>query len=487
MKIEVLLRWLSLIMGLVAADFALALADDAPPPLLADAANRNDSAALLALLNQGADVHATLSDGTTALHWAAYHENARLVDALIAAGAKVDASNRYGVAPLSIACQNGNATIVEALLDAGADANTMLPGGELALMTAARTGRVGPILSLIAHGGDVDAKLQGGQTATMWAAAEGNVDAVRTLIDAGADFRTPLESGFTPLFFAARNGKANVVDCLLSIGLDVNDTMQPKRQAAGGPPAGTSALMLAVENGHIDLAIQLLEAGADANDDRIGYTPLHAITWLRKPTRGDGPPPPVGSGTATSLELVRALVSHGANVDAEHAKRRTNRDALNRTDATPLLLAAEAGDLPLVQLLVELGADACRTNIDRCTPLLAAAGVGVLSDGDESAGTEDDAIQTVEYLLQHKADINAVDKNGNSAMHGAAYKSWPKLVQVLADNGAEPKVWDRKNNRGWTPLLIAQGNRPGNFRPSAETEAAVRRLLTNGNRTANPL
>ncbi len=187
--------------------------------------------------------------------------------------------------------------------------------------------------------------------------------------------------------------------------------------------------------------------------------------------------PPIGSGKLNSLEFVRQLVAHGADVNAQYGKRRAGNGQLNRTGATPFLLAAETGDLPLMRLLVELGADPLLPNADHCTPLLVAAGVGVLSNGDESAGTEDDAIEAVQLLLELGADINAVDDHGNSAMHGAAYKSWTKLVQCLADNGADIHVWHQKNNRGWTPLLIAQGHRPGNFRPSAETVDAVQRVI----------
>ena len=152
-------------------------------------------------------------------------------------------------------------------------------------------------------------------------------------------------------------------------------------------------------------------------------------------------------------------------------------DLLYRTDATPFLLAAETADLPLMRLLLELGADPKLVNRDNCTPLLAAAGVGVLGNGEEAAGTEEEAIAAVRMLLEIGADINAIDDRGNSAMHGAAYKSWTKLVQFLADNGADVNVWNRKNKRGWTPVLIAQGHRPGNFRPSPETMAAIEQVM----------
>jgi ankyrin repeat protein len=108
----------------------------------------------------------------------------------------------------------------------------------------------------------------------------------------------------------------------------------------------------------------------------------------------------------------------------------------------------------------------------------------VLGDGEDAAGTEEEAIEVVRLLLDLGADINAVEDHGESAMHGAAYASRAKLVQFLADHGADTSVWNRKNERGWTPLMIAQGRRPGNFRPSAETIAAIRRVMQSAGETA---
>ncbi|MEO8268927.1 MAG: ankyrin repeat domain-containing protein, partial [Aureliella sp.] len=222
---------------------------------------------------------------------------------------------------------------------------------------------------------------------------------------------------------------------------------------------------------------QLLDAAADANDSRCGFTALHAMTWVRQPIRGDGDPPPIGSGTLTSLDLVRALVAKGADVNARYGEFKPAVGRLNYRGATPFLMAAESADVPLLRLLLELGADPMLGNVDNCTPLLAAAGVGVLSDGDESAGTQEEAIAAVELLLELGCDVNAIDDNGNSVMHGAAYKSWSKLIRLLTEQGADKSAWNRKNKLGWTPLLIAEGHRPGNFRPSPDTVAAVEQAL----------
>lgn len=445
--------------------------------LLADAAQQKDRATVRILLEQRVPLNVPQADGMTAIHWSVYHDDLQTAKLLLAAGADVAVKNRYQVTPLSLACRNGSTVLTRLLLDAGADPNATLRGGETALMTAARTGRLGPVGALLAHGADVNAKEGKGQTALMWAAADGHAAVVDSLIEADADFRTPLKSGFTPLFFAVREGRTDVVLRLLESGANVNDAMKPEQTAGKGPRTGTSALILAVENGHLNLAATLLEAGADPNDRRCGFTALHAITWVRKPIRGDGDPPPVGSGNLSSLEFVRKLVAHGADVNAQHRKQSVKGGQLNRTDATSFLLAAEAADVPLMRLLVQLGADALLPNADNCGPLLAAAGVGVLSDGDETAGTEDQAIEAVRLLLELGADINAVDDAGKSAMHGAAYKSRPELVRFLDDHGADMSVWNRKSKRGWTPLQIAQGHRPGNFRPSPETVQAIQQLM----------
>src|SRR5262249_61412329 len=81
-------------------------------------------------------------------------------------------------------------------------------------------------------------------------------------------------------------------------------------------------------------------------------------------------------------------------------------------------------------------------------------------------------------LLKPGADVTAVDDSGETAMHGAAYRNHPKVVQLLADKGAKVAVWNRKNRTGLTPVVIAEGHRPGlNFRPSPETVAALHRVM----------
>jgi ankyrin repeat protein len=440
---------------------------------LADAVEERDAAGVRALIEQGADVNLPQTDGMTALHWAVRLDDVELAKALVRAGADVKATNRYGVTPLSLASTNGNAAMVELLLDAGADPNTALPGGETALMTAARTGKIGAVKALLSRGADVNAKESGqGQTAIMWAAAEGHTEVVEALIEAGADFRTPLDSGFTPLFFAVREGRIGVVRALLKAGADVNETMQPRTRRTRVRP-GTSALLLAAANAHFELGAILLEAGADPNADLPGYTVLHAMASVRNPGIGDNDPPPEGSGNMSSLEFVRKLAKHGANLNARMTKQiNLGNTRLNKLGATPFFLASQSADAELMRTLAELSADPLLTNEDNSTPLMAVTGIGTRSPG-EDAGTEDEVLEAAQLALDLGNDINAVDNHGETAMHGAAYKNLPKVVEFLAEKGARIEIWNRKNEFGWTRLTIADGYRFGNFKPSPVTVDAI--------------
>ena len=363
---------------------------------LADAAKKLDKATVRALIDQHVDVNASQVDGTTALHWAAERDDLETAAMLIRAGANVSAANRYGVTPLSLACTNGSGPMIQFLLKAGADPNSVLPGGETPLMTASRTGKVEAVKALLAAGADVHAKEpKRGQTALMWAAAEGHAGVVETLIKAGADFRYRLSTGFTPFLFAVREGRTDVVRTLLKAGADVNETVQTDQASgprpasgAGVPRPGNSALHLAVVNGHFELAAMLLDAGADPNAAGVGYTPLHIITIVRKPGGGDNDPAPRGSGTMTSLELVKKFAKHGANLNARMTRRvNMGLTGLNTLGATPFLMAARSGDAELMRTLAALGADPLIPNADNATPLIVAAGLGTRSPG-EDAGTE---------------------------------------------------------------------------------------------------
>ncbi len=458
-------------LGLVASGVAASLAD---------AAEQRDQAGVREQLQAGVDVNAAQVDGTTALHWAVYNDDADIVALLVRAGADVNAVNRYGVPPLVEACTNGNPAIVKLLLEARADANTTMKGGETVLMLAARSGNVEAVKALLARGTTPNARERLGQTALMWAAAEGHAGVVRALLEAGANLNASIDSGSTAFFFAVREGRLDVVREFLAEGIDVNSMLRGTNSRKRSRT--TSPLLLAVQNGHYELTIALVDAGADPNDVRTGFTPLHMIPGVRKPDSSDGSEgaPPRGKGKLSSFDFVREIVKRGANVNfrlpEDAPKLPGTSSQLKAVGATPLLFAADRSDVPLIRLLLDLGADPFLPNFNNTMPLLAAAGVGT-QEPQEEAGEESESLEAVKLFLDLGADINGVNSNGDTAMHGAAYNMYPRVVNLLADRGADPQVWKNRNKFGRTPLFIAEGHSGRLPRPDPPTLAAITELM----------
>ena len=431
--------------GLVAAAAAAAGAQPTNVPLI-EAVKAGDAEAVAALLDRSADVGAAEPDGTTALHWAAHNDDLRLVAALLEAGAEADATTRYGIAPLALAATNGSAEMLGMLLEAGADPNRTSGEGETPLMTVARSGVVPAVEVLLEHGAVVDA-VEGwrGQTALMWTASQDNPGAAGALIAAGANVHARSGGGFTPLLFAAREGSLQALDVLLATGADPDDTL----------PDGTSALGMAVYNAQYEIAARLLTAGADPDARGQGWTALHQVVWTRRPNLGRNPPFPVPLGRLDGLDMTRILIAHGAdpNLGQTAEPRDGNRNMLDRVGATPFLLAAKAADVPMMRLLADLGADPSLTTASGATPMMAAAGVGIWKIG-ENPGTNDEALAAVELAWQLGNDVNAVDGNGDTALHGAIHRGADGIVRFLHEKGAD---LDAVNGTGWTALSIAQG------------------------------
>ena len=436
-------------MGVVFALLLVLSARTIADATLVEAVKSGDAAAVKALLQAKADGNSAEADGTTALHWAVRRGDLATVDLLLKAGAKASTANRYGVTPLYLASANGDAVTVARLLDAGADPNTSLPDGETVLMTAARTGNVAVIKALVARGANVRAReRRKGQDALMWAAAENNAAAVTALIEAGADRDSRSNGGaFTPFLFAVRGGHLDSSRALLDAGVDVNQPLSD----------GTSPLVLAVMNAHYELAGLLLERGANPNADAQGWTALHQIAWSRRHNAGFNLPGPVQTGNLDSLELVRQLVKRGANVNARTTKepRDGNRNMLNRLGSTAFLMAAKNDDVPMMRVLLEVGADPSLTTNRGTTALMVAAGVGIWAPG-ENPGTHEEALAAMKLALEvGGGDVNDVDMDGETALHGAVYRGGNiAAIQFLIDKGAKLDV---RNAKGWIPLTVADG------------------------------
>ena len=474
-----------------------------PATPLVEAAKQADAAAVRALVQTGADVNAQEVDGTTGLHWAAYHDDPELVDVLVRAGAKAGASNRYGVTPLWLATINGNAAIVERLLDAGADARAArADNGETTLMIAARAGHVEVMKVLLDHGANVNAvESHRGQTALMWAAAEKHPAAVELLLEAGADVKArSARTELTPLMFAIRAGDIETTRLLLDVG-DLTETASD----------GTSLLMLAVLNANFELANFLLERGADPNVDDPHGSPLFVLTWLRSAVNRSLTSILVRtpSGNMDSFDLGRALLTHGADIDAriegkdpepvedeeETAQSRRRRRwrpdhlaigpyYLSFAGATPFYIAAINCDVPYMKFLADNGADPTIPTRQNITPLLAASGIGFYEG--EHPGDPTVCLEAVKLTYELGNDPQAVVEYGDylvgspswdgaTALHGAATRGANEMVEWLVEKGV---ALDTKTNEGMTAWDIADGsNITSVFHRWVETATLLRRLM----------
>jgi len=398
---------------------------------VADAAMRGDIAGVRALLENGADMDAAQGDGMTALHWAAVTGNAELAALLIAGDAYLEGETRLGAyRPLHLAAKNGNAAILAALLDAGAEVDSETATGAVtALHFASASGIEDAVRTLIDHGADVGRR-EGtwGQTPLMFAAASGRAGTAKLLVDAGADPDVIAEvldmptrdaqdredearsrelrgqtgrssgeasvggagagpgtpptarvdpneaqrdrgaqrlsaaeliggyGGLSALLLAVREGHVQAATQLLDLGADIN-------LASGGDH--TTPLLMASINGHFDLAMELFQRGADPSiASGAGATPLYVVLnteWIPKSRH----PQPTHrlQQEVTYLDLMRAFLDHGVDPNLGLTKQlwfTTFGDdylGVDRGGATPFWRAAYALDIEAMRMLVSYGAD----------------------------------------------------------------------------------------------------------------------------------
>jgi len=406
---------------------------------LIEAVKNGDIAAVRSLLEQHVDVNATQPDGATALAWAAERDDLETADLLIQSGANVNLANENGATPLWLAATMASSRMTEKLLGSGANPNAALVSGETALMAAASTGNIDVVMALVSHGADVNAReIRGSQTALMWATAEKRSEVARYLIEHGADVKNKSKAGLTPFLFAAQQGDLDSARLLAAAGADIS---------APGPD-GRSPLLIASAGGHEPLAIFLLGKGANPNAaDRLGLTALHY------------------AATAGKLELIKRLLAAEANPNSRAIRERANSGPKSTVDyppvsivgATPLVLAAEAGNAEAVRLLAANGADPQLSTNEKTTPLIVAAGAGVYQDLANDQAQEEwkrRHFETGKVLADLGVDVNAKGENGWTALHAATYMGLDSLIQLLVEKGAKLDVMD---DFGQTPLSIAEG------------------------------
>ena len=409
------------------------------------------------------------------------------VKRLLRAGADVSLANNYGATPMSLAAEVGNTEMLKLLLEAGADADSPNPDGQTALLAVARTGNVEAAQLLLNQGATVDAREKwGGQTALMWASARRHPEMMQLLISKGADVNArsidrnyqrhvtaegrpkSLDSGgLTPLLYAARENCMACVEVLLKNGADIDLP----------DPDGVSPLLVAIMNANWDLARQLILAGADVNQwDIYGEAPLFTAIDLR--SRIDGGRASIDPLNKTDgLTIVNVLLERGADPNMQLFFKPANvRGSTNTRGSTPLIRAANNGDLEVVKLLLEHGADATLYMADRQTPIHA-----VLA----GRSSEQQALELIRVLQKAGADVNVIalvnhgeEVRGGTALHYAVRKRYKEVIKELASYGIDLNATDQDGltaldytqSRGFMPFMALQT-------PVYKEEAALLREL----------
>ena len=470
---------------------------------LGEAAREQNWETVRSLLIDGSvNVNAILPDGATALAWAVYWDHLDTAQRLLGAGANPDIGNDYGVTPLILATNNHNAVMMETLLRGGADPNITLWNGVTPLLKAAQIGQTKMLTLLLEHEADVNLREpRRDQSALMWAISFGYPNAARLLIERGADVNarttmlredfTPMvldgynksvavtpRGGYSPIMFAARVGDTETIRLLIEHGVNVNSV-----HIEHGPP-----LVIAAAEGYQDLALFLLDQGADPNlADVNGMTALHYAMRdglkLLHEFKVTGKPVAQDKGSVlpgtNMYELARALLAQGADPNAaikypppRFRVRPSRSPRFYMGGTTPLLLATAIQDLKAMKMLLNAGADPfVGTEIDKeafnretqvhgsenqvianATPFMVAVGMGRRNRENFSQTQEKQALEAARLLVNLGADVNAATASGWTPLHAAAFIGADTLITYLVEEGAYINV---KNGCTQTPLSLA--------------------------------
>lgn len=233
-----------------------------------------------------------------------------------------DVTHYANSTPLMIASSYGHYDIAKALIDNGALVNLRAGDGFNALMEAVRTGNIEIAKLLIEHNSDINIKNKDGKNMIMIACEKGNEEMFNLLIENNADINEKSSWGASALIYASEKGNINIMQYLIDNGIDVNGKADDN---------GDTPLLWAVTGQNPYEASKLLiENGADinaTNDSGVAPATILAASTPKvvKLLKNNGadldtkfldyyPPIAIAAG-AGNLEIVKALVENGANVN----------------------------------------------------------------------------------------------------------------------------------------------------------------------------
>lgn len=455
------------------------------------ASSRGHVAVIARLLDGGSVVTAVTDTGVQPIHLAAQAGVADAVTTLLARGADVNAQDRtHGRTPLVFAVSQNRLDAMRVLIAKGADIlrpttvidyvqRSRADSTERAERNRAVTAATGrPVAEIPTN--DPVATVGGGQpqAGRGQAAAGGRGQAPGGARAggggrAGGGARGPsdienigTQGGLTALHYAARDGFPGAVELLLAAGQPVNTPTDGDK---------STPLLVAIVNGQFDIAMTLLDKGADPNqpnDDEMA--PLFAVINTEWALRTWYPQPTAGHQQRTSyLQLITRLAAAGADPNARvkshiwHAAYNAGRMGVEFTGATAFWRAAYALDVEAMKLLVSIGADphvptmtfgsAARANDPsglpgvppggaHIPPFHAASGVGYGTSrvAQQHRYVPDGWMPAAKYFLEELGvDVNIRDADGFSALHHAAARGDNEMILYLVKKGANVMAVNR--------------------------------------------
>jgi len=362
-------------------------------------------------VTSGADVNKKDPDNESPLFIAVKKNRKEIVEHLLSKGAKVnDINGDYGTTALYRSCFDGALDITKVLVDAGANINFKRMDGFSPLYIAVVNNQKHIVEYLVSKGVNIDEKNgQQENTALVKACFDGSLDIAKVLVDAGANMNLKTKDKISPLLYAVEYKHKHIVEYLISKGVNIDEK--------NGQVENT-ALIKACENGSLDIAKVLVDAGANINlKSKAGFAPLYmAVDKKHKP-------------------IVEYLISKGVNVN--------EKNGLDNGSA--LYLASYNGSLEIVTMLVDAGADVHLKPIHGYSPLYAAF--------------ENKHKPIMEYLISKGARVD--EKNGPgeiTVLYQACTDSSLDIdiVNLFVDAGADV---NSKTKAGYTPLFLAVQNK----------------------------
>jgi ankyrin repeat protein len=460
------------------------------------AAEQGHATVIAALLSGGADAKAANALGTTSLMLAAASGNSQAVTTLVENGAEIEAKEKtFGQTPLMFAASNNRIEAIQALVKAGANVKATSKVNNVGSLSGAEQ----QFLAQASGSGNQAGGNGQGRNGQVVAPGAGQAPAAGGGGGRGGFGGKPgvdrpffyneligTQGGHSALILAARSGYVDAVKTLVAAGADVNQNSVGDK---------TSPMLIAAINGHFDLAKWLLDQGANPNAaSENGVTPLYAalnVTWAPRALYPQ--PRAFNQQQITYLDFMKALIEKGADPNKRLTKKvwysEYNFDlaGVDEVGATPFWRAAFAGDVPAMQLLFDHGADpnistmrpagrrplgdagAARESKDvsglapiplggpGIPPLQAAAGVGFGEGFAANSHIHSPAgfLPGIKWLIEVAgAEVNAVDHDGNTALHHAAARGDVESILYLVSKGADVT---KVNREGQTVADMANG------------------------------